>query len=736
MRSRCFVVLAAVAIATAVPLAAPQFWRAATMADFLKGDLERVSVDEQGRLSLGPAITAVFDTGAPFVWTAATAADGSTYLGTGNDGKVFKVDAAGKGTLFYDAPELEVHAVLPTSDGGLYVATSPDGRVYKVDRGGTARPFFDPEEKYIWALAQDDGGRLYVATGESKGRVYRVAANGTGEPFYTSTAAHVVSMAFDAGKRLVVGTEGPGRVFRLDADGKPFLLLDTNLQEVRALRVDGRGRIYAVAQARRTPGSDGGEATPAPEPVRLTPTPTVTTEITAMIVEAQATTAAPAAGGASTPSRGGAGAIFRIDADGTSDQVWEASDDAPYDVAFESDGAMLVATGHRGRLYRLVGDPIRATLVGRVDGKQAVQLITAGSRTFVATSNGGALARVDAGHADRGTYVSEVRDAKSVATWGVLSWRGITPASSRVEVSTRSGNSPTPDEAWSAWTAAYAAADGSPITSPPARYLQWRVTLSGADTPTLTSVSAAYLPRNQRPTVTGLIVHPPGVVFQKPFSTGETEVAGYAGEVAEKRLAAQGQPSTSTGTPTLGRRTYQKGLQTIVWKGDDANGDDLSYDVLARREGETTWRTLATELTDPIYVWDTTSVASGLYVIKIVASDAPSQGARAALKGDVESAVIDVDNVPPVLTARPVRRDGSAVVVQVDVKDDQSPLVRVEYSVDGGPWQAAFADDGLMDGRVEAVTLRLANAENARAVVVRAEDGLHNLGSTVVAVRP
>ena len=52
-------------------------------------------------------------------------------------------------------------------------------------------------------------------------------------------------------------------------------------------------------------------------------------------------------------------------------------------------------------------------------------------------------------------------------------------------------------------------------------------------------------------------------------------------------------PLTGSGSsPSLGRRTYQKGLQTLVWKADDENDDDLIYDVLYRREGETAWKAL------------------------------------------------------------------------------------------------------------------------------------------------
>ena len=126
-----------------------------------------------------------------------------------------------------------------------------------------------------------------------------------------------------------------------------------------------------------------------------------------------------------------------------------------------------------------------------------------------------------------------------VASWGALSWRATTPAGTKVEVSTRSGNTRTPDDAWSDWSAPYTASEGSPISSPKARYLQWRAVLSGgAATPLLTSVSAAYLQRNMRPRVESITVHPPGVAFQKPFSTGEAEIAGL-GRRADRTPARQ-----------------------------------------------------------------------------------------------------------------------------------------------------------------------------------------------------
>jgi hypothetical protein len=352
-----------------------------------------------------------------------------------------------------------------------------------------------------------------------------------------------------------------------------------------------------------------------------------------------------------------------------------------------------------------------------------------GGRLVIATANSGALVRVDAGHAATGTYTSDVRDAGAVARWGTLAWRATVPAGARVEVATRSGNTATPDEGWSPWSAAYTDADGSAITSPTARYLQWRVTLSGKDdSPVVTSVSAAYLQRNQRPTVSGIVVHPPGVVFQKPFSTGETEIAGYRAEATEKRLSNQGQPAPSTAAPTLGRRTFQHGLQTLVWKGDDDNGDDLAYDLAYRREGGTTWTPLVHGLEDAIYVWDTTAVPAGCYVVRITASDSPSQPADAALRGDAESPVVDVDAVAPVVTVRPAGAAAGRLGMTVEVRDQHSPIAKVEFSVDGGAWQAAYPADGMLDSRVETITLTFPADAQGKTLVVRATDALHNVG--------
>ena len=100
------------------------------------------------------------------------------------------------------------------------------------------------------------------------------------------------------------------------------------------------------------------------------------------------------------------------------------------------------------------GDPFQPTLIARANAQQVTGLLSQSEgRVLVATSNPGKLLRLAAARADRGTYTSDVRDAQTVALWGTIKWEAMTPAGSRLEISTRSGNTSTPDETWSDWSA-------------------------------------------------------------------------------------------------------------------------------------------------------------------------------------------------------------------------------------------------------------------------------------------
>ena len=87
----------------AVQAGQPAIWETSGRAELLKGDARGVSISDTGVLALAPKLTEVFSTQQTYVWSSAIDSQGNVYLGTGHDGKLFKVAASGAGSLFYDA---------------------------------------------------------------------------------------------------------------------------------------------------------------------------------------------------------------------------------------------------------------------------------------------------------------------------------------------------------------------------------------------------------------------------------------------------------------------------------------------------------------------------------------------------------------------------------------------------------------------------------------------------------
>jgi hypothetical protein len=712
-RRRCALAIAAPAFVagllfTSLSASGPSFWTMATNAEFLRGTSEGVFVSSSGALSLAPALANRLTATPPQVWSVAEAPDGTIWAGTGGDGRLLRVRPGQAEETAFDSAESHIFAVAQAG-ARVYAASSPDGRVYVIDGSAAARPFFDPEEKYIWALAVDAGGRVWVGAG-NPAVIYRVNADGTGTALYRPPAGHVVTLVRDNEGRMLAGTESPGRLYRFGPDDRPFALLDSGLPELRAVAVSTDGVIYAAAISKADDAGASESAVPS---------------VAAISAPAPTSGATPAA---APPAR--RSVLFRIDTSGTWEPLWESTD-VIYDLAAADNGAVIAATGQEGRLYRIERDREVLLLTG-VDARQITRFAgraKPGAQVPVlATANPGRImAPASGAPATPATYTSPVRDTKNIATWGLIRWE----AGPGITLSTRSGNTERPDDSWSAWSNAYTRRDGEAITSPAARFIQWRATFARSSSATqaaqLTAVTVAYLPRNARPVLTTLTVHPPGVVFGRPFSSDDGAIAG----LDDARAEARRPPGDPPPPAAPGRRMFQKGLQTLVWKGEDPDADRLLYAVQYRRQGETAWRDLRTGLLDTIFVWDTTTVPDGRYLVRVVASDSPGNSDDRALTAERESEPIDVDNTPPQITTE-VTRQGNVTRAVVRVRDTQSPIAKLEFALAGAAWQLVYPADGLADSLEERFEFTLPAGTDPATVVVRATDLLQNTSSAAV----
>src|ERR671926_1733561 len=89
----------------------PIVWETSGRTELLKGDSRGVSISDTGVLMLSPKLTEVFNTQQTYVWSSAVDDRGNVFLGTGHDGKIYRIPATGSGALLYDAAELDVTAL-------------------------------------------------------------------------------------------------------------------------------------------------------------------------------------------------------------------------------------------------------------------------------------------------------------------------------------------------------------------------------------------------------------------------------------------------------------------------------------------------------------------------------------------------------------------------------------------------------------------------------------------------
>lgn len=611
-------------------------------ANFTAGELEGTTVLSQGTLGVGREVRRIAVDDTPLVYSMVRAPDGSVYLGTGNDGRILRVrgdrveEVAATGQLLVASLALD-------TDGTLYAGTLPEGRVFAVAPGGALREVVRLEEsEHVWALVVD-GNTLLAATGPH-GRVYSIDRRGHAEVYYQSRASHVMSLARDRDGTVYAGTSDDALLLELLGPGRAEVVYDFPGNEVTAIAV--REGTLAVA------------ANEFPAPPRV----------------GAATDGVPNRPGT------GKGRLFTVSPDGRVERVYAQEDGHITCVQLDTDGTIFAGTGKDGRVLRVAADRTHSVLVD-VEERQVLAMDMLGAEPLLATGDSGAVYRVTDRPASTPVWTSQELDASFNARFGQLVWRG----EGGVRVMTRTGNSSTADETWSAWSAPLTAP--GPVRSPGARYIQVRVELTSA-TSAVHAISLYYLQQNQRPAVLAVGL--------------------------KARPSARGASSR-----------YE-----LEWQVDNPDSDALRYRLRFRAENQTVWRDmLRPEVvhTDANYSWETASLPDGYYVVEVEASDEPANPLELRLTSRAVSEPIRIDNHAPVieqLQLQGARVTGRAV-------DTLGPIARLELAVDGGEFRDIFPVDHLLDTAVERFEVDLPElAPGPHVVAVRATDAS---GNTVTA---
>ncbi len=229
---------------------------------------------------------------APWVTALAVRPDGSLLAGSTPGGRVFVIDAkTGKSKVLATLGAEHIWAI--AHDGAratTYAATGDDGKIFAIDAKGAARLLWDSGDKHVMSLAQD-GATLLAGTAD-KAILYRVHGDGRAEALHDFDADEVRAIVrakgaiylavndFDnpdaakdlapAGAQPAKGTPvvaGPppasgavartgalkakAAIYRLEDDGRIEQLFALADGYFTSLLLDGQGNLFAAS------GSEG-----------------------------------------------------------------------------------------------------------------------------------------------------------------------------------------------------------------------------------------------------------------------------------------------------------------------------------------------------------------------------------------------------------------------------------------------------------------------------------------------
>jgi hypothetical protein len=709
-------------------------WQHNNQGHFDRAQFKQAVVSSEGTLRLAKQVKSLANLHSSHVWDVVEDKAGNLIVATGLEGKIFKLAPDGKVDLLYATGDSQVLCLTQAPDGTIFAGTGPRGTVIRIG-AGKATVVAENLDMYVWNLAYDPQSKLLFAGTGPRGRIYQIQADGKASVFYTTNQEHVLRLALGSKSTLYAGTDKGGMVYRIDPRGKGFVIFHAPQSEIRTLLVvddvvyagtgspiqrrSGSGSSKTSSTSKsgplepQAPGDQrpddndpqkGGDKEEAEDKEDSSPNPKPSTTTvsgrTGSVDEERFSTA----GGAPAPSQPGAGenSVFRIAADGTVREIFREK--VLILSMLKLNGRFLLGTGQQGQVFEVNESSKEKTELVRLDHGQVTCMLKRQNGSIVlGTGDPGKLYVLEDSFVAKGTVISEVLDAKIISKWGALNWRATVPPATTVTVALRSGNVPEPDDTWSDWSAEQTDSQGSKVPAPAARYLQYRVTLATDNSrvsPEVHGMTLRYRTTNQAPEITS---------FEVPDIDG-------ANHDNPRKLK-------------------------LHWTAVDPNEDELTYSLFFKKDGWKDWVRLETDLERKDYDWDTTAVPSGIYTLKLVASDRRDNTPEEALTAEKISNPVPIAHDPPRVTVKTAGTEGDQAVIEATATGTLVRLTEASYALNGKKWTNVFPTDGLFDGKNKSFRFKTEGLRPGTYVLVlRVRDAAGNVGSGdvvfTVAARP
>ncbi len=643
-----------------------RYWQQSSFAHLSKGKSKGVMVTSEGRVIPGMGYEQLKVTGqVPSFFRKIAVFRGKTYIFSGMPAAAWLLQGDKVTKVTELKPDMAVSAVAMCG-GSLYVAAIPSGTVYTFDGKGFSRVAAVPEG-YAWSMACVKG-RLYVGAGPSGG-LYRLEA-GKLRRVWKSAEKHVMAL-YASGTVLYLGTAPEAKLFAFDtAKGRARLVYDFGGNEITSITGFGRDLYVAANMLKYTTV----ESSPTSQAKPAKPSVTKGTKV----VRGKAVR---------LPYRhpvSGMGYLMRLTPEGAAVAVVQVND-GYVTRTFVHSGIVYVTTSGTGAVY--AWDPVHQSVSRPLDfeQRQVLDLYLKGRSGLVLTGDKGAVYRIGPSVGKEKVYISKVFDASLPARFGSFLYRSSGP----VRVETRSGMSEKPDDTWNPWKplkAIHRLPSGlysGRITSRPARYFQYRVVWRRPDKGMFDMARIFYSQVNLPPRILEVTVSP---------------------QDSSASSAKGAEQDSGSASPMPDGTAVRSSEVKISWTVDNPDEDTLQYRVWVRRIGQKIWFRLnqGKPVKDTSFQWQAGMFPDGLYVVRVQASDAPSNPSASVLVNSKDSEPFLVDNHPPVIKRITVKPNGKEKIKgSFVVSDSYSVIVAASFRIDNGPWMSLVPDDGFFDSLSE-----------------------------------
>lgn len=216
--------------------------------------------------------------GAEHVWALAfDDAAQVLYAGTGPEGKLFRIDKAGKAQVHFDAEEQHLMslALVPQRNAGsrVYAGASDKAKLYEVRAPGRASVLYDFGRTEVRAIVASPRGEIFAIANDikggtvpssrnddgddsstsspskttGKGVLYRFSRDGSPEQLLENSSEHFTSLALGSDGQPFVGTGVNGRIYTVDDSHNDVLMADTEERQVGVLSLAGKQRFVTTS---------------------------------------------------------------------------------------------------------------------------------------------------------------------------------------------------------------------------------------------------------------------------------------------------------------------------------------------------------------------------------------------------------------------------------------------------------------------------------------------------------